>query len=144
MSLYDLYEQYHDRVQFMMIYIREAHPVDGWWLGGGIPGLLLKATRSKAAFDVYDPKTIEDRRAVAGECEMALRYGIRTYVDEMEDNVNKAYAAMPTRLYLIGLDGRVVYAGGLGPFGFKPAALGTAIDEYLGREDMRVVLPAEE
>jgi hypothetical protein len=70
--------------------------------------------------------------------------GIRTYVDEMDANVNKTYAAMPTRLYLIGLDGRVVYAGGLGPFGFKPAALGTAIDEYLGREDMRVVLSAEE
>ena len=33
----------------------------------------------------YDPKTIEERRAVAGECETALQYGIRTYVDEMDD-----------------------------------------------------------
>lgn len=85
----------------------------------------------RAATDVYDPKTIEDRRSVAGECEDALQYGIRTYVDEMDDVVNKAYAAWPTRLYLIGIDGRVVYHGGLGPFDFHPANLKTAIEQYL-------------
>lgn len=78
-----------------------------------------------------DPQTIKERRAVAGECENALQYGLRTYVDEMDDEVNKMYAAWPTRLYLIGLDGRVVYAGGLGPYDFKPAKLKAAIDRYL-------------
>jgi hypothetical protein len=78
-----------------------------------------------------DPKTIEERRAVAGECETALEYGVRTYVDEMDDAVNKAYAAWPTRLYLVGLDGNVVYAGGLGPYDFRPAKLKTAIGKYL-------------
>ena len=96
-------------------------------------GLMLKASKSKAATDVYDPKTIAERRRVAGSCESALQYGIRTYVDEMDDAVNKAYAAWPTRLYLIGLDGRVVYRGGLGPFGFKPPALGAALEEYLAK-----------
>ena len=135
MSLHDLYEQYHQRVEFLVIYIREAHPVDGWWLGGGIPGLSLKLSGSKAATDVYDPQTMEERRTVAGRCEAALQYGIRTYVDNMDDGVNKAYAAAPTRLYLVGLDGRAVYAGGLGPFGFKPAKLGAAIEKYLAHID---------
>jgi hypothetical protein len=130
-SLHDLYARFHQRVQFLTIYIREAHPVDGWWLGKGLPGLLLKLSRSKAAMDVYDPQTIEQRQAVAGQCEATLKYGIRTYIDEMDDAVNQAYAAMPTRLYLVGLDGRVVYAGGLGPFGFKPAELEAAIEQYL-------------
>jgi hypothetical protein len=84
---------------------------------------------------VLPPKTIEERRVVAGQCEAALRYAIRTYVDEMDDAVSEAYAAMPTRLYLIGLDERVVYAGGMGPFGFKPPELGVAIEEYLARID---------
>ena len=69
MSLHTLYEQYRDHVQFLMIYIREAHPVDGWWLGGGLAGLAglaLKAVRTKAATDVVDPRTIEERRSVAG------------------------------------------------------------------------------
>jgi hypothetical protein len=130
-SLYDLYERYRDRVQFLMIYIREAHPVDGWWLGGGLPGLLFKLKGTKAAMDVTDPKTIEERRAVAWQCNVALQFGVRTHVDDMDDAVSKAYAAHPTRLYLVGLDGNVVYAGGIGPFGFKPAELKAAIDEYL-------------
>jgi len=133
-GLHDLYARYSDSVQFLTVYIREAHPVDGWWLGGGISRLLLfKIRKSRAALDVYDPKTIEERREVAGRCEAALQYGIGTYVDEMDDSVNKAYAAWPTRLYLVGLDGRVAYAGGLGPWGFKPAELGAAIEEYLER-----------
>ena len=131
MSLQDLYARYHDPVQFLVIYTREAHPTDGWWLGGGVAGQMLKASKSKAATDLRDPQSIEERRAAAGRCETTLKYGIQTYVDEMDDAVNQAYAALPTRIYLIGTDGRVVYAGGLGPWGFKPAELGAAIEVYL-------------
>lgn len=131
MRLHELYEQYHQKVQFLGIYIREAHPKDGWWLGRRLTRGLFRAYAPKASMEHYDPKTIEERRAVAGECETALQYGIRTYVDEMDDQVNNDYAAWPTRLYLIGLDGRVVYAGGLGPYGFKPSELKIAIDSYL-------------
>lgn len=114
-----------------MIYIREAHPIDGWWLGGGIFGLVMKIRGSKAATDVYDPKIMRERRQVAERCESALQYGIPTLVDEIDDPVNRAYAALPTRLYLIGTDGRVTYAGGLGPFGFKPQELKVAIEGLL-------------
>ena len=144
MGLLDLYASYGDWVQFLSVYIREAHPVDGWWLGGGISGLLLfKIRKSRAATDVYQPRTIEERREVAGQCETALQYGIRTYVDEMDDPVNRAYAAWPTRLYLVGLDGRVAYAGGLGPFGFKPPELRAAIAEYLAGADMEAVAASQ-
>ncbi|MBI4296563.1 MAG: hypothetical protein HY667_05555 [Chloroflexi bacterium] len=121
MSLHDLHLKYRDRVQFLVVYIREAHPLDGWRLPG------------TTAPEIYDPKTIEERRAVAGRCEIALQYDISTYVDTMNDAVSKAYAAHPTRLYLVGRDGRVVYAGGLGPAGFKPAELGAALDKYLAQ-----------
>jgi hypothetical protein len=133
-SLRDLYARYHEQVQFIMVYIREAHPVDGWWLGGGPMGAMLRLSGARAATDVYDPKAIQERQAVASRCEAALQYGIPTVVDEMDDAVSEAYAARPTRLYLIGADGRVVYAGGLGPMGFKPAQLRAAIEEYLAGE----------
>ena len=136
MSLNDLYVKYHDRVEFLVIYIREAHPVDGWWLGGGVAGQYLKAKKSKAAIDIYDPKTSEERQAVAGRCETELAYGMRTYVDEIGDAVSTAYAALPTRLYLVGKDGRVAYAGGLGPWGFKPAELDEAIEKLLALDDV--------
>lgn len=115
-----------------MIYIREAHPVDGWWLGAGPIGWVIRKFTG-AATDIYDPKTIEERRAVAKDCESTWKYGIKTYVDTMDDAVNKAYAAWPTRLYLVGEDGKVVFAAGLGPWDFKPAALGRAIEAYLSK-----------
>lgn len=135
MSIQEIYEQYHEDVQFLNIYIREAHPIDGWWLGRRLTRGIIKKIfpYPKASMAHYDPQTIEERRAVAGECQAALAYGVRTYVDEMDDAVNNAYAAWPTRLCLIGLDGKVVYAGGLGPYGFRPAKLQAAIESYLKR-----------
>ena len=130
-GLHELYRRYHDRVRFLSIYIREAHPTDGWWLGKGAAGWATGLYAKKAAKDVRDPTTIEERRAVAGRCETSLQYGIRTYVDEMDDAVNRAYAAWPTRLYLIDVTGRVVYHGGPGPFGFSPRKFGAAIERYL-------------
>lgn len=49
----------------------------------------------------------------------------------MDDYVNNTYNAWPTRLYLIGLDGKVVYPGGIGPWGMKPKELKVAIANYL-------------
>ncbi len=126
-----MYEKYKGDVIFLKIYIREAHPIDGWWFGKGLPKFLMKFYAPKVSMDVYDPKTIEERRKVAGECQEALEYGIKTYVDEMDDAVNEAYAAHPTRLYLVGKDGIVKYAAGVGPWGFKPDELDTAIESYL-------------
>jgi len=131
-SLAELYEQYHEQVQFLSIYIREAHPKDGWWLGNKWTKKMIGMVfTDKMSTEHNDPKTIEERRAVAGECETALQYGIKTYVDEMDDHVNHTYAGWPTRLYLVGLDGKIVYAGGQGPIGMKPKELKDAIDEYL-------------
>jgi hypothetical protein len=131
-SIQQIYEQYHEDVQFLNIYIREAHPRDGWWLGNKWTKKLIETVfTDQASMEHNDPKTIEERRTVASECEDALQYGVRTYIDEMDDCVNKAYAGWPTRLYLIGLDGRIVYAGGQGPIGMKPKELKNAIDDYL-------------
>jgi hypothetical protein len=129
-SLSALYERYHEQVKFLTIYIREAHPVDGWWFGEGLLGWLVRKRIPQAAYHVYDPQDFEERLALAMECEASLKYGIPTLVDEMDDRVSEAYAAKPTRLYLVGEDGRVVYAGGLGPWGFKPQELEGAIETY--------------
>lgn len=99
-----------------MIYIREAHPSDGWDIGESI----------------RDPTTIEERRAVAGRCESAMSYGIRTYVDEMDDAVMVDYVAWPERLYLVDGSGLISYAGGRGPDGFNPTDLKNAIDQVVG------------
>ncbi len=109
-------------MQFLVVYIREAHPTDGWDMG--------------SKYRITDPQTIEERREAAGMCEVGMQYGIRTYVDEMDDAVMTAYAAWPERLYLVGRDGHVAYAGGRGPFGFKPTELKQAISSILEGEQI--------
>ena len=128
MSLRDLYAEYSDQVEFLLIYIREAHAMNGWDIGSEVRA--------------NDPKTMEERRALAGECELAMQYGITTYVDEMDDPVMTAYAAWPERLYLVNTDGTVAYAGGLGPSGFKPAELNEAIERGLCRQVTRPPISA--
>ena len=131
MSLKQLFEKYRDQVQFAMVYIREAHPVDGWTFGQGMMAKMVHSYAPRTTIDIHDPQSIEERRRVAGQCDTSLQYGFKTYVDEMDDRVNTLYAAKPTRLYLIDLDGKVVYAGGIGPLGFKTAEFGDAIENYL-------------
>jgi hypothetical protein len=116
-SLRDLYESYSDRVQFLVIYIREAHATDGWDIG--------------SENRISDPDSMQQRRAVAAQCEATLQYGIRTYVDEIDDPVMTSYAAWPERLYLVDETGNIVYAGGPGPGGFFPGEFKQAIDHLL-------------
>jgi len=49
----------------------------------------------------------------------------------MDNSTDLKYYALPDRLYLIGGDGRVVYRGAPGPFGFVASELEQAIIEYL-------------
>lgn len=132
MSLDRIYDKFKDRVQFLVIYIREAHPKEGWWFGGSmLSKIMIKLYSPKASVGISDPETKEERRNVAEECQSTLEYGIPTLVDDTDDTVGKAYAARPTRLYLVGNDGHVAYAGGLGPFGFKPDEFNEEIEKYL-------------
>ena len=68
MSLHDLYLQYRDRVQFLTIYIREAHPLDGWRLGEGVAGQLMATLGFKPSFAANDPTTIAEVRPVPDLC----------------------------------------------------------------------------
>ena len=58
-------------------------------------------SQCQAEKKLADPTTVEKRRAAAQQCESAVLHGIPTLVDEMDDAVNRAYAAWPDRLYLI-------------------------------------------
>jgi hypothetical protein len=71
-------------------------------------------------------------RAEVGEaCMIKLALEPPALVDEMDDAVAKAYAAMPERLYLIGKDGNIAYKGGMGPMFFRPLEWERAIRNYL-------------
>jgi Iodothyronine deiodinase len=105
-------------VDFLVVYIREAHPEEGW--------ILPENRRSGLA--VNEPRTDEERWAVASTCAANLRMRMPMVVDGIDNAVASAYGGWPDRLYLVGRDGRIVFQGGEGPFGFKPEELERAIE----------------
>jgi len=92
-----------------MIYVREAHPTDGWFT----------ESNKKAGADIAQPKSDDERCRVAKTCQTRLAVTMPLLVDSIKDEVGTAYSGMPERLYVIDRNGRIAYKGGRGPFHFK-------------------------
>ncbi len=108
-----LRRRYEGRAKFLMVYVREAHPIDGWHSEGN----------TRAGVDLAQPKTYDERVAVATRCQDRLNLGMPFLVDTIDDRVGAEYSGMPSRLYLLDRDGKVAYKSGRGPHGFKPAEM---------------------
>ena len=109
-------EKYADRVQFLVVYIKEAHPADDW------PMVVSKRIRY-----VKDPESIFERFQVASTCVRDLDISIPCLIDDMENTAARAYKSHPDRLDVVGKDGKIAYHGGPGPMGFKPAHMEQAL-----------------
>ena len=121
-ELEELHDRHGEEVAFLVVYIREAHPEDGWVL----------ADNRREEIAVVDPVSLGERADAAGACALRLRTRIPILLDGVDDAVALAYGGWPDRLYLIGRDGRVAFQGEEGPFGFKPEELAHAIEAELG------------
>ncbi len=108
-----LYRRYSDRASFLMVYVREAHPTDGWQMERNVAG----------GVEIEQPKTYEERVGIATQCQGRLNLGMPFLVDSIDDKVGATYSGMPSRLYVIDRDGKVAYKSGRGPHGFKPAEM---------------------
>jgi hypothetical protein len=95
------------------VYIREAHPSDGWKM----------QSNDQVGVSAEQPKTQEARNLVASHCCQALKLAMPVLVDTIDDQVNRAYSGFPDRLYLIDRAGKLIYKGGRGPYGYKPREL---------------------
>jgi len=111
-------------VQFFVVYISEAHALDGP-RPMSRPGSPL----------IQEPMTWKERSGIATECVAALEIQhLPTLIDEMDDRVGGVYQGFPDRLYLVGRDGKIAYQGGPGPFGFRPSELDDAIKAELKKQ----------
>ena len=116
-ALNKLYEQYGNQVEFLVVYITEAHPSDVWQTENNF--------RDKVVF--ASPRNEDERASVAGTCVRKLGIKIPALLDEFGNSTESAYTAWPDRLYLIDRNGKVAYKSKPGPFGFKPDQLQAAI-----------------
>ena len=108
-----MHKRCRKEVEFLAVYVREAHPTNGWrMVSNDLVGIKIK-----------QPEAWAERLKVARECCNCLDIKMPVLVDDMDDRVGHAYSGMPDRLYLIDRDGRVAFKSGRGPFGLKPAEL---------------------
>lgn len=112
-----LFLHYADRANFVMVYVREAHPTDGWSM----------SSNERVGVKLAQPRTYNERVQIAQTCQHILKIQMPMLVDSIDDSVGAPYSGMPSRLYLIDPQGRIAYKSARGPFGFKPAELEHAL-----------------
>jgi len=116
-NLEKLYQRYKDRAKFFLVYVREAHPSDGWWM----------TSNERAGIKLPQPQSTKERQHVAQTCRKHLDLKIPFLVDTIDDAAGAAYSGMPNRLYLIDGEGKIAFKNGRGPFGFHPRELEQAL-----------------
>ncbi|HEY3789098.1 MAG TPA: deiodinase family protein [Urbifossiella sp.] len=120
-ALYPDIEAIHRRhkkdAEFLMVYVREAHPTDGWKM----------EANERLGVSVKQPATLGERTAVAGKFCEKLKPAMPVLVDEIDDRVGNLYSGMPGRMYVIDAKGKVAYKSGRGPFGFRAGEMEQAL-----------------
>lgn len=119
MRLNEIYERFKDDVQIFCIYIQEAHPTDGWQVPQNVNEKVLFA----------QPTTIEEREEAAAACMLHMAFDMPMMLDNMTNQVDEAYCALPERLYVLDADGRIAFRTAMGPWGFDVKAWEAALEE---------------
>ena len=92
-----------------MIYIREAHAVDG-----------ARPSGIGRKLNIKDHTDYESRCDVAERLIKDNKLTMPMLIDNFENTTDLAYQAKPDRVFLVGSDGRLAVAADRGPFGFAP------------------------
>lgn len=105
----DLEARFRSKCDFLTVYIREAHPVRGWF-------------PIDQPHVVKQAETVQERHASAKVYFDKVELTGQLAVDSIENEAASLFDAMPDRIYTIR-EGRVIYKQDQGPFGYKPKEL---------------------
>jgi hypothetical protein len=133
-DIIQMYNDYKDHVDFLTVYVREAHPTDEWQMKSNVKDDVCYA----------QPKTLEQRVAIAKDFTARFKFPLPFGIDDMSNAADNAYAAWPERLYVIDETGHIVYRGGMGPFNYKPAEVREWLSAKYGavKHEAAVAAPA--
>jgi hypothetical protein len=119
--LNEIAAEFGDHMNFLCVYIQEAHPSDGWQVQANLDDDVIMAA----------PRTLAEREAMAEVCMLKLALDMPMVVDDMDDAIDRAYNALPERLYLLNARGDVVFKTVAGSHGFDPEAWRDAIAAHM-------------
>jgi hypothetical protein len=93
-----LQRQYEMRVDFLIVYTKEAHPVGGWEIDRNKD----ENIRVPAAGDM------NARKIAARDAKQALKITIPIALDSIDDKTTSAYGAGENGAVIVGRDGKIV------------------------------------
>jgi len=118
-----LFAEYGDRAKFFLVYLREAHP-------GSIVSVAQDDKEELQKLGQTDDWAARAKHAEL--CTTTLKLTFPALIDNEQNEVRNAYAGWPSRLMVIGTEGKVAYDGGRGPRGFQAEPLAKWLKEHLG------------
>jgi tetratricopeptide (TPR) repeat protein len=108
---------------FLLVYIREAHAAGEW----------QSTVNEREHVQLAPASSMEQKHEYAAMCTRKLELRFPSAVDGLDNAAEQAYAAWPSRVYVISADGQVRYSSGLIEEEFDRAALETAIRSAIQR-----------
>jgi tetratricopeptide (TPR) repeat protein len=127
-SLNRFYGKYKGQVAFYLVYIREAHSTADW-----------QSTRNGRESVALAPATnMTERAEHATLCVRKLHFDFPALLDNDAGSAASAYAAWPSRVYMINANGSIVYQTGLNELDFKPDDLEIALRRVTRLSTVRV------
>ena len=77
-------------MEFFLVYLREAHPTDGWQVDANVADNILFCQH----------QSLEEREEVAGSCVLGLQIETPTLIEEIDNGIDDAYGTAPVRQYI--------------------------------------------
>jgi tetratricopeptide (TPR) repeat protein len=127
--------QYHQRVDFRLVYISEAHA------DGGPESQWQSTINQKEGINLPAARNIAEKQDHATLCLRRLSLPFGVVVDGMDAAAEQAYQAWPSRLYLVGKNGKVAFQTRLGELDFHADDLERAIRQTLAGKEADAHLP---
>ena len=117
-----MYEEFQEDVEFVFVYIREAHAMDEWPLG--------------TAVQIPQHRTLEDRMNAARLfLSQAPKFPFKMLVDGIDDQFNQHFRAWPERYYLFDNSCQLLACPeSENEFGFNRRSLAVTLGSMLGRK----------
>lgn len=117
-------EDFADVADFLLVYIDEAHPSDGWQ---------ASATGSRS-FEVRKHRSLEERVVAAQRLteRFSLPPQCQLVADCMDNNANVAYGVSNERVCIVQRR-KIAYLGGKGPFFYNLENVRKWLEQSYGR-----------
>jgi Flp pilus assembly protein TadD/thiol-disulfide isomerase/thioredoxin len=113
-----LSQRYGDRVDFRMVYLREAHPQGAW----------QSTINAREGVSVPEARDEGERAEHAALCRQRLAIPYEALLDGMDGAAEKAFAAFPSRAFVLDRSGTIRYETALDEESLRPAELEAALE----------------